>query len=203
MAPHLSLEELDKVQKLTHQGLAPQDIQANLAKSRGKQGIAAPTVNNVRRAMQGKTYKRGAVETRGRKKLMTPKRVRAVDVARKELQKEHKNSREVTMPMILRRARVKVDCTTASRALKEQGVQWRSSREKATRTPEQELARKEWCAKKRRLPANYFSTTIDLIIDCKKFELPLNVRARVQASSRKVRGTYRSRSEGLKAELLK
>lgn len=110
-----------------------------------------------------------------------------------------KGQREVTMPMILRRARVAVDPTTAARALKDIGVEWRPPREKASRTEEQEAARKSWCDRKRRLPASYWLSTCDLIMDCKKFDLPLNVASRAHSAQRRVRGGYRSRAEGLQA----
>ena len=122
-----------------------------------------------------------------------------VNQARKELQKKFGGVREVTMPMILRRARVDVDPTTASRALKKIGVEWRVPREKACRTPEQDAARKEWCGRKRRLPLSYWQNTVDLIMDCKKFDLPLNVQTREHAARRRLRGGYRTREEGLQA----
>lgn len=122
-----------------------------------------------------------------------------VNKARKALQKQFQGKREVTMPMILRRARVAVDPTTASRALKDIGVEWRAPREKASRTKEQEAARKTWSEKKRRLSEEYWLSTVDLIMDCKKFELPLNVHTREHAARRHVRGGYRTREEGLEA----
>ena len=49
-----------------------------------------------------------------------------------------------------------------------------------------------------RLPKQYSHEPVDLIIDCKKFHLPLNVAAKGQHDAQKVRGTIRKRSEGLK-----
>ena len=189
MAPHLTPGELDKLQEMGHAGKTPDEARAWLRKQRAKAGVKTPTVNNVRRAMAGKTFKRGGMETRGRKKLVTAKRLVRLESARVSLQKTHEGKREVTMSMILRRARVDAAASTVSKALKDQlGVQWRSCREKAMRTWEQEQVRKEWCSRKRRLPANYFFETVDLIIDCKKYDLPLNVRAQDHAARRKVRG---------------
>ena len=204
MAPHLTPRELDLVAKLAHEGKTPAQVRARLAVSRDRQHVDTPTVNNVRLAMAGKTFKRGVVETRGRKKKMTPKRIRKVDRCRKALQKKHEGTREVTMPMILRHARVKVDTSTASKALKKHlGVAWRACREKATRTKEQERERALWCGRKRRLSADYWISTVDMIIDCKNFTLPLNVRAQAHALRRRVRGGYRGRAEGLQPELIR
>ena len=158
-------------------------------------------MNNIRRAMQGKSHRRGVQETRGRKTKTSPKKFRALQRARKYLQKKAGGKKEVPMPKILRRARVKVDPSTARKAFKKyEGVKWRPGREKPQRTKEQRLDRKDWCAAKRRLPKPYFRDTADLIIDCKKYELPLSIKARQHATSKRVRGSYRTRAEGLKME---
>ena len=203
MAPHLTLAELDTVTKMAAKGRLPREVRTVIERGRKRKSIDTPTVDNIRLAMQGKTHRRGTVETRGRKPILTPKKVRSLEKARKDLQKQAKG-KEVPMNRIVRRARIKVDESTARKALaKVRGVKWRPCREKPQRSPEQCAVREEWCAKKRYLPEKYFRNTADMIIDCKKYELPLTIGARQRAVSKRARGAYRKRSEGLKKELTK
>jgi len=78
MAPHLTAQELDELQKLAHAGKTTAAIHKWLVSSRRRCGLNAPTIDNMRRPLSGKTYKRGRVEARGRKKKMTPKRIQKV-----------------------------------------------------------------------------------------------------------------------------
>ena len=116
--------------------------------------------------------------TRGRKQKITPKRVRQVDRCRKALQEKHEGTREVTMPMMLRHARVKVDASTSSKASERRGM-------KVTREKDQERERASWCGRKRRLSADCAVITIDMTIDCKNFELLLKARAKAHALRRR------------------
>ena len=113
MAPHLTPAELDSIASLSSRGKSPQEAHAKIQRGRMRRGVDTPTVNNVRLAMQGKTHRRGAQERRGRKLKITPKKFRAMQRARKDLQKSAAGAREVPMAAILRRARVKVDPSNA------------------------------------------------------------------------------------------
>ena len=148
MTPHLSACELNKISKLVEEGKSYADIRATIKQGRDRRRLCTPTEDNIRKAGKAKTHKRGVVETRGRKTIFTPKRLRAVKDARKVLQKKFKGKKEVTYGMMLRRARVKADPTNLGRHFKKLGVQWRSVREKPTRTKEQKAIRKGWCKKK-------------------------------------------------------
>ena len=48
-------------------GLSPQEVRARLQARRDKAGIGTPNIKQVRKALAGKTFKRGAAETRGAK----------------------------------------------------------------------------------------------------------------------------------------
>ena len=78
MAPHLTAAELDELQTLSGAGMTTAAIHKRLVSTRRRRGLKAPTIDNVRLALSGKTYKRGRVEARGRKKKMTPKRIQKV-----------------------------------------------------------------------------------------------------------------------------
>ena len=85
MAPQLTVQELDDMQAWQSEGFTPPEIQGKLETMRARNGTSAPHVSNVRRALQGKTHKRSATETRGRKCLIGPKQVRAMNRMRKYL----------------------------------------------------------------------------------------------------------------------
>lgn len=202
MTRHLTTKELDWAQALFAKGWDLTRIRDALQKKR--HGEPTPTVDNLRHALAGRTHRRSGPERRGRPKKITRIKLRALDKARKALQKESKGMREVTLQMVKKRARVKADDTTVARALKaDLGIQWRSPREKPQRTPQQDEARMAWCSTRMHLKEEYWLSKVHMYIDCKKFQLPLHTRHRQVKASLKVRGVLRKRSEGLVRHLTK
>ena len=63
VAPHCTRQELD----LMHlwRGLSPQKVRERLEARRDKTGIGTANIKQVRKTLAGKTFKRGAAETRG------------------------------------------------------------------------------------------------------------------------------------------
>ena len=59
MAPHMRFKELDLIPKLTALGKTAAEIRARLESGRKRRGLSAPSLNNVRLAMSGATYRRG------------------------------------------------------------------------------------------------------------------------------------------------
>ena len=106
MALHLSLAWLDFIDKNKQDGLTSVQIHARLAAQRTKKKIATPHLTNVRKALKGKVYKRGRVETRGRRPEFTRAMVLRMDVARKKLTTKADKQREVRWGDIRRSARV-------------------------------------------------------------------------------------------------
>ena len=85
----------------------------------------------VRRALRGSTFKRSNVETRGRKQILSPANLRALERARKRLIARAEGDYEVHWDDIIQAARVpKVDRTTASKCMRAAGydLAWRSPR---------------------------------------------------------------------------
>ena len=101
MAPHLTADELDYIQKLHEQGKAPIEVHAALAACRKKKKQQAPHVTKVRKALKGQTYRRAAVETRGRKKALSRHMVLKMDAARKKLLKRKQGQSEVRWADVL------------------------------------------------------------------------------------------------------
>ena len=120
---------------------------------------------------------------------------------RLELVKKTKGAKQIRWADLQSKARVPVaHRTTAAKAFDREGidVKLRRSREKPQRTAEHEAERKDICGKIRRYPKNYFSETVDLIHDIKKFDTPTTAAARVHLQKQAVKGQLRTRQEGLK-----
>jgi hypothetical protein len=149
--------------------------------------------------MRGATHKRGPVETRGRKKRLTPAQMKRLNASRVNLLKNVDAEAEVTYAMIMRKARVNVHRTTAARSLAPLGVKWRRLREKPPRTAEHEEARVEVCREWSKKRKSFWTNHVDLIIDCKKFPIPTTAASRKRVRSQHVRGALRTAKEGLDA----
>jgi hypothetical protein len=70
MAPHLSAKELDFITTCVARSKTPTEVHAAIAKQRARRDMAAPSITNIRKAMRGRTYLRGRVERRGRKRKL-------------------------------------------------------------------------------------------------------------------------------------
>ena len=200
MAPHLSAEELDEIFRLRNEGQSPAEIHEWLSTSRGRSGIAAPNITNVRKALKGQSYRRGKKETRGRNRKLSRRTVMKLNAMRQHLIETLNNEGEVHWKTLLRRARVRVHPTTAARSFKAEGidVKWRRPRERPQRDAEHEAERERVCSRWRFLPADYFTDRVDMIIDNKQFKVPTSARGLRYLKSTRIRGHLRTRQEGRK-----
>jgi hypothetical protein len=206
MAPHLKPDELDFVHELyAKKQKKVLDVYEKLKQRRARRGVAMPHLTAFRKALKGETFKRGRVETRGRKKLLTRKKLQRINTCRKELIKKANGEKEIRWADVLKAARVQVHPSTAARNMQKAGydIKWRNPREKPLRTQEAEDERKEICSRWRRYPATYWTDTVHLIIDNKKYPIPTYERARRYSKMKKVRGHLRTRGEGLKEGFVK
>ena len=202
MAPHLTDQELDRMTALQSRGKTPIEIAAWLATSRERKGIVAPNLTAVRRALKGTSHKRGVVETRGAKRKLTMKQVRKLNSVRKTLLKKAGSESKVTYNQILRVGRMakKVTPTTLAKNFQAEGfdIRWRPAREAQTLEKKARKERMEICRKWKFLPASYFTTTVDAILDNKKFNIPTHAAALSSLKRGQVKGHLRTRPEGNK-----
>ena len=136
MGKHMSDAELDKLQAWKAQGLSLTDMRRRLMSMRAAARERGPSLMTIRRALRGSTFRRSKVETRGRKQILTPANLRALDRARKRLIAKADGEYEVHWDDIVRAARVpSVDRTTAAKCLRAVGydISWRSPRLKPAR----------------------------------------------------------------------
>ena len=81
MGKHLTADELDSVQAWRSQGISTLEIHRRLQHARATAGGDGPSLSTVRRALRGVTHRRGMVETRGRKRTLSPANIRAPNTA--------------------------------------------------------------------------------------------------------------------------
>ena len=159
MGKHFSPKELDSIHAWKADKISAADIHRRLQAARRKRGESGPRATSVERAFQGATFRRARVEARGRKAMLTPHNLRALDAARKRLVPKAKCDYEVHWDDVIRAARVPpVHRTTAARALKEAGydIEWRPPHLKPDRSDMDEAQRKELCDKFRKLPPQFW-----------------------------------------------
>jgi hypothetical protein len=205
MAPHLSPHELNVMHSKQAAGKTPREVHEWLVGFRSRKSMESPNLTNVRKALKGKSYRRGAVETRGRKAKLSMKVVQSINKARKVLLKKANNEKEVTWDDCRRAAKAPA-ChpTTVARSFAREGfdVKARRPREKPQREKHHVDERLEVTTRWSRYPENYWSD-LDLIIDNKRFKVPTFKRAVKYLKEAKIRRHLRTRSEGVKKECVK
>ena len=81
MGRHFTEAELDLMQQLKADNMAPTEIYKRLQRDRRRRRQIGPDLSTVRRALAGATFKRARVETRGGRKTLSPRNLRALDAA--------------------------------------------------------------------------------------------------------------------------
>ena len=201
MGVQLAQSELDNMQQWQTAGKTPVEIHQRLAASRRRRSKSEPDLTTVRRALEGTTFKRSRVETRGRKKVLSSQNLKALDRARVRLIAKVDSEREVHWDDIIRAGRVPTcDATTAAKNMLKAGfnVKSRHPRMKPTRGEIDEQQRKRICNKWRKLPAKYWAKKVDVIMDNKKWPTPRSAKSQKYVKQLKVRWHLRTPQEGIK-----
>jgi len=207
MAPRLTGTELDLIKAWSGKDkLTPAQIHHKVAALRARRSMASPDLTSVRRALRGESFRSGLVETRGRKRLLTLRKVRALNATRKQLIKKAKGEYEVRWADVIKKTRgVKCHRSTAIRGFAHAGlgVRWRRAREKLQRSPEMVKERLDICSKWQKFPASHWMEKVDMIIDNKQWAIPTSEQARRHLRQQRVRGHLRTPAEGLQPEFTK
>ena len=156
--------------------------------------------------MAGCTFRRGAKETRGRKRKWSTANARQANQTRIRLYKEAKGEREIAWAEVLKKSRVpKVHPSTAARSLARNGIdiKARTPRQKPARTTARQAERVRVCTQWQSKPGTFFSNEVDLIMDNKYWPIPMSDAAKRHARMGKVRFHLRTRGEGLTAGFTK
>ena len=201
MGKHFTPGELDRMHSLRASGATPLEVHRRLRAERRRSRRTGPSLTAVRRALKGVSFKRGAIETRGRRRILSTANLRTADRARKQLIAKADGEGEVHWDDIIRKARIpRVHRTTLAKNMQVAGygIGWRSPRLKPTRGQPDEAERKELCGKMRKFPVRFWQEEVDALIDCKRWPLPLTARGKSHLKRVRVRGHLRKKSEGLK-----
>ncbi len=192
--------ELDKILKWKADSRTPIEIHNQLVKDRKRLKQKGPDLTTVRRFLKGSTHQRSATETRGRKRALTPTNLKTMDRVRDELLTKADCEREISWDEVIRKARVrKVDRTTAAKHMKKElGVTALRPRAKLTRNDIDEANRKRICNRLRKLPSKYWTASVHLTMDNKRWPFPRSLRGKKYLRQTKVRFVLRKKNEGLK-----
>ncbi len=169
MAPHFTAAGLDFIHGKSEDGLTPIQLHKRLKAQRDKKKLETQHLTNVRKALEGKRYKRGRVETRGRNPKFSRAMVLRMDAKRKELMKKTYCEREVRWEDARRAARVpKGHRSTLKKAFgrKKIPVAARRPREKPHRAAEHEAERYEFPKEMSDKPPAWTHMTLTVLPRC-------------------------------------
>ena len=110
---------------------------------------------------------------------------------------------EVTLPMLLRRARVKASERTVANGIHSRGYRFRNLRSKPILTPEDIEERYAWAKKYRSKPAAWWLRTVHVHLDNHVFKRAATGHGRKLLAKRAVRGAYRKKSRSLRPSVVK
>ncbi len=205
MGKHITASELDEMFEWKADGVGPATIHEKMSALRRRQRRPVPDLTTVRRALEGKTFKRGKAETRGRKRTYTSTNLKRINEVRQVEYKKAEGERELRLDYIVKKARVPTaHRTTVARNLIEAGypVKYRPPRQKPMRSEIDEAERKKVCGKLMKRPASYWQK-VHLYMDNKRWDVPTTAKGKRFLKMKKVRGHWRTRAEGLKKEFTK
>ena len=98
--------------------------------------------------------------------------------------------REVTLPMVMRRCRLKLSERTVANALHAQGYWFRKLRNKMILTPDDVAERLAWATKFKKMPREWWQKQIQIHLDNHCFKVATTSRGRKLLAKRRVRGVY-------------
>ena len=133
----------------------------------------------------------------GRTPAMTDKQIDSIVAKTKQYIKQAAGRYRITYAIIKRRSRTKASTFTIMRAFHRRGITFKKFREKPILSEEDVKTRFTFAKKHRNKPARFW-LKIDMHIDCKKFPVYLNWKARHHAAREKTFGAFRARADGLR-----
>ena len=134
----------------------------------------------------------------GRPRALTAAKVDRLVTLLNEMVDEAESNYEVTLPMLMRRARVKVCERVVANALHERGYQFRAMREKPVLTPGDIEERYAFAKKYKDRSVAFWHSTIQVHLDNHHFKVATTARGRKLLAKRCVRGCYRTRGKSLR-----
>ena len=199
--PHVQLTSSEQVRidtVLRARGGSPADAVLAINAVRLKQKIRIINKSAVYRYASGLSHKRGKLEARGRKPLLSKRDKRSLETARRRLIKNAKNAKRVTYADVVKEADLAGDpcdriCADALRA---EGVSWRAPRRKIFVTEGDAALRWDVAKVWGKRPESYWTDDVKAFVDNKNFPIPLTPKQRKRFAQTLVTGHLRKAGEG-------
>ena len=134
---------------------------------------------------------------RGAKPKLDKKQITHLVNTLRGMIKKAKGRREVTLAMLKKRAKCKVDDKVIRKALLQRNIKFRKMRAKPLLTKKDRQERYDFAEKYRNKSVVWWQQHIHLHIDLKNFPVYTNKTTRDYAAMREVRGAYRAPGQGL------
>lgn len=194
----LTIKERNQIDDVMRKGTAADALRAVNAQRVGK-NIREVEKSTVYRFAKGLTHKRGAAETRGRKRSLSKQNVRKLDTVRRRLIKTADNEKRVTHADVIKEACLTdVACQRVCEdALRAEGVSFKAPRRKIQISEEDAKHRlrvaKVWVRHRR----SYWSKSVHAYVDNKSFPIPRTPKQRKRFRQTMITGHLRKSSEGI------
>ena len=191
---HMKQEEVNLAKRWKKEGKNPHEIAGLLARDpKTIREHLCSTKKKIGRTMSMKV---------GRPR-MTESEYRKCEAALVALQKKSKGLEEVTAAMVKKKAKSKYCKKVIREAFAKRGKPFRKLREKPLLTEDDVKKRRAFAKKYCKKSARAWVNSPHAIIDNKKFNLYLDVKARCYAARRTVRGAYRTGGQAVESHLVK
>ena len=177
---------------------SPTDAWRRINRDRRATKVKCVHKTAVHRYANGATHKRGAVETRGRKRALSKGDVRKLELARRRLIKKEDNQHRVTYEDIIEEASLTSEpCQRVCEdALRNLGVSYKHPRSKIQISDKDAKQRLETAEAWLKRPSNYWTKNVHAYVDNKAFPTPLTPSQRARYRQTLIGGHLRKSSEG-------
>ena len=135
----------------------------------------------------------------GRPRAVTDAKVDAIVAKLEAMVDEADSTYEVTLAMLMRRARLKVCPRVVANALHGRGYWFRDLRQKPILTPDDVKARFAWAKKYRGKTESWWKRSVHLHMDNHMFKVATTAAGRRLLAKRTVRGVYRQRGKAIRS----
>jgi hypothetical protein len=134
---------------------------------------------------------------RGRREVLSGKDATHLVRTLKDMQKKALAKQEISLAMLMKRAKCRACDRVVRNALQSRGIRFRRMREKPILTKDDKQARFDFAKRYRSKSRAWWLQNVHLHIDVKNFPAYVHAAARDVAAMRSVRGAYRAAGQGL------
>ena len=139
----------------------------------------------------------------GRPRALTKSKLDRVCALLDKMVDEAGGDHEITLAMLMRRARLRISERTLADGIHSRGYRFRNMRSKPILTPDDIKERFAFAKKYRSKPAEWWLQTIHIHLDNHAFKRAATGQGRRLLAKRRVRGVYRTKSRGLRPSVVK